>query len=531
MKALKTPAHITVGLCLLLCTGKAQAEDISGSITTTLTIVEDSRLVGDVTCLVADLPCISFGAPGITLRLNGFKITGRAADPPTNCATPTSFVPEDGISAINQSNVSIIGPGLVQKFRRHGIFLNGNPTMNTATGISVRRVTSNTNCFSGLQMSGVTGSEVIEIVSVRNAIASEQFPCGGNCISNSNGNTILRNVFNGNGSVAGSAGNNDFGVGLVGTSSRNLLQENAIGGNTNGILVQAAASANIIRRNIIAGNPPVQVSATFGAAIGFDIRDLSPTGANSFEDNLCLTYSGAGPAPCPNIPVAIETRILPVVGSTPGASGTFFKTSVQLHNSTAAPMSGRIVFHPSGLSGSDTDPALSYSLAPGQTQSITDLLPALGRSGLGSADVVVTSGSAPTVTARVFNDASAAGTTGFTEEGMRPEDALRAGQRGVLLVPADLAAYRMNIGVRTLDATLMTLTVRDAAGVIVGVVQRFFPAVFHEQQTAALFLNGLPLPAGGSVTAAVDAGSAILYGATVDNRTGDPGLQVARAAP
>lgn len=38
------------------------------------------------------------------------------------------------------------------------------------------------------------------------------------------------------------------------------------------------------------------------AAIGFDIRDLSPTDANMFDNNLCLTYSGAAtPAPCPNI--------------------------------------------------------------------------------------------------------------------------------------------------------------------------------------------------------------------------------------
>jgi parallel beta-helix repeat protein len=302
MKGLNRLGQVCLIFSLLLYAGQAQATDISGTITTTFTIFEDSQLVGNVTCQVVNAPCISFGAPGITLRLKGFTITGRA-EPPTNCATPSTFVPEDGISAINQSNVSIIGPGLIQKFRRHGIFLNGNPAMNTATGITVRRITSNTNCFSGVQMSGVTSSELIESVSVRNAIASEQLPCGGNCITNSHNNTIIRNVFSGNGSVSGSSGNNDFGVGLVGNSSGNLLRENAIGGNTNGILIQAAASGNIIRRNIIAGNPPVQVSATFGATIGFDIRDSSPAGANTFDENLCLTYSGAtAPAPCPNIP-------------------------------------------------------------------------------------------------------------------------------------------------------------------------------------------------------------------------------------
>lgn len=282
------PITAIILLLVAAAAAPAGAAEISGTITSTWTIYEDSRLVGDVTCLVENAPCISFGASDITLRLEGFSITGRA-EPPTNCATPASFVPEDGISAIGRSNVSIIGPGLVQKFRRHGIFLNGNPALNTATGLSVRRVTSNHNCFSGLQMTGVTNSEVVEVVSVRNAIASEQFPCGGNCISNSHGNVIVRNVFGGNGSVSGSNGNNDFGAGLVGASSGNLIQ--------------AAAHSNVIRRNIIAGNPPVQVSRNYGAAIGYDVRDFAPTGANTFEDNLCLTYSGAeSPAPCPNIP-------------------------------------------------------------------------------------------------------------------------------------------------------------------------------------------------------------------------------------
>ena len=46
-----------------------------------------------------------------------------------------------------------------------------------------------------------------------------------------------------------------------------------------------------------------------------------------------------------------------------------------------------------------------------------------------------------------------------------------------------------------------------------------------------MFLNGVSLPAGGSVTVLVGSGSAIVYGATVDNRTGDPSLQIARATP
>ncbi len=226
---------------------------------------------------------------------------------------------------------------------------------------------------------------------------------------------------------------------------------------------------------------------------------------------------------------ALETRTLPVVGSTPGAAGALFRTSVQLHNSTSSEISGRVVFHASGVPGSASNPALGYSLAPGQTQSISDLLPAMGRSGLGSADIEVTSGSVPAATVRVFNDAGVAGTTGFTEDLMRSEEALRPGDAAVLLLPTDPVNYRFNLGVRTLhEGATATLTLRDASGAVSATVSRAFPATYHEQGEAAAFLGVVTMPPGGSISIAVTSGAAIFYGATVDNRTGDPSLQIAK---
>src|SRR5260370_41735629 len=72
-------------LALFVCAARAQATDISGTISTTFTIFEDSELVCDVTCMVAGAPCIAFGAPGIQLRLNDFTIT-YGANPCSNCA-------------------------------------------------------------------------------------------------------------------------------------------------------------------------------------------------------------------------------------------------------------------------------------------------------------------------------------------------------------------------------------------------------------------------------------------------------------
>ena len=86
-------------------------------------------------------------------------------------------------------------------------------------------------------------------------------------------------------------------------SQDNLIENNKIGGNINGVYLGGGGNVtgNIIRRNVILGNPPAEALREFGVPIGADIQDFSPAGTNTFEDNRCLTYSGAGPSPCPNV--------------------------------------------------------------------------------------------------------------------------------------------------------------------------------------------------------------------------------------
>src|SRR5207342_3743060 len=103
-------ASALVTIALLCLTGTALAEDISGFITTTRTIRDNSRLVGDVTCTVTGAPCIQFAAGHIELRLNGFTITG-PADPNTACGGTTSTATETGIHSGAQTDVEIRGPG------------------------------------------------------------------------------------------------------------------------------------------------------------------------------------------------------------------------------------------------------------------------------------------------------------------------------------------------------------------------------------------------------------------------------------
>jgi hypothetical protein len=73
------------------------------------------------------------------------------------------------------------------------------------------------------------------------------------------------------------------------------------------------------------------------------------------------------------------------------------------------------------------------------------------------------------------------------------------------------------------------LTLHDSAGTVVTTVSRDLPATYHEQQSASALLGVASLPPGGSIGITPTAGAALVYGATVDNRTGDPSLQIARA--
>jgi hypothetical protein len=151
---------------LLLCAGRTQATEISGTISTTLTIFDDSELVGDVTCMVAGAPCIAFGTSDIKLRLNGFTITENTP----GCTPGTSS--QDGIDIVGLHDVAILGPGLVQKFGGFGIFVQG-------ARIKVEGVTASDNCFSGIILVRTTDSDIERNVSVRNSIGSEGAPCGG----------------------------------------------------------------------------------------------------------------------------------------------------------------------------------------------------------------------------------------------------------------------------------------------------------------------------------------------------------------
>jgi hypothetical protein len=210
--------------------------------------------------------------------------------------------------------------------------------------------------------------------------------------------------------------------------------------------------------------------------------------------------------------------VVAVVGSTAGQSGANFKTELQLTNATNSTMEGWLVLQPAVI-------ARRYELAPRATLSFADVVADLGATGLASLDILADRGPVPTIVARAYDD-QPTGTTGATIRALRAEEIMGRNDVSALIVPRDLSRYRFNIGVRTLElGATIELTVRDAAGNERHYADLSLPANHFAQQPAELFV-GTALRANESIEVRVTGGRAVVYGATVDNRTNDSSLQV-----
>ena len=268
-----------------------------------------------------------------------------------------------------------------------------------------------------------------------------------------------------------------------------------------------------------AANGLVAYSGDVATSVSISSGTLAP------NSTLAVMASGTGTVPPATNPVGI----VPVVISSPGVPGSNFRVAVQIYNPSLTLITGQLVFHPQGISASPSDPALPYSVNAGQTQFLGDVLAVLGQSGIGSLDVIATTGAAPVVSARVYNDGGAVGTNGFTEDALKPSEALSAGARAVLIGPFDTLLYRYNVGVRTLSGgATVSITVRDSAGLVLRTLTRTYPINYFQQTDVATFLGVLPLGPNQSITIDVLSGSLFVYGATADNRTNDPAVNFAR---
>jgi len=228
--------------------------------------------------------------------------------------------------------------------------------------------------------------------------------------------------------------------------------------------------------------------------------------------------------------------VIPVVGAVQG-NGAFFRTSLQLANTTGYPIDGKLVWHTAGTSGTSSDPSIAFHLAGSATLAYDDITAALGQSGIGTLDVYTTT-FAPDVTARVFNDVGAAGTYGLTEDLVPPSGMFTTDfEIASIPITADLINFRVNIGVRTLDApTTIAASVYDSTGKLLAQLNsssKTYGANYFEQVPLAQFLANFTSaapPAGGTIQIYVNSGGPIVfYTSTVDNRTKDSDLKMVTA--
>ena len=213
---------------------------------------------------------------------------------------------------------------------------------------------------------------------------------------------------------------------------------------------------------------------------------------------------------------------MPVVGSTRGQANANFKTELQMTNPSDVVMAGWLFLRPQGATQ-------RYELPPHTTVSFADIVAEIGASGLGSLDILVERGRIPTIVARAYDD-QPTGTTGATIPLVRADAILARNDFAALIAPRDLARYRFNVGVRALDngATLDVIVRAPTARSAIA-ARLTYPAHHFEQQPGNTFA-GIALHANDAIEVIVRAGSAIIYGSTVDNATNDSSVQILREA-
>jgi parallel beta-helix repeat protein len=275
---------------VFLGTGVAQATTIPATISTTLTITTNSQLTVDVACTVTGAPCIQFGAPGITLNLNGHTITGNGFQ--DSC---TLNFGEFGIFTNGNNNVFIIGPGLVRRFNGYGIVVSGNNSL--VGGVAVTSI-----CAEGIHVVGsynVVEGNSISRVSLDTSIANHGFtgiflgaPGGNNLVLNNE--AVAAGPFTGTSSTPITSSTFGFGI-FVGEpgfpSNNNLILGNDASGNPGqGILISQGSTGNTVRQNQALGNRYIT-----GTGTSDDISDFNALPANTYDNNLC-EVSAIGPS-------------------------------------------------------------------------------------------------------------------------------------------------------------------------------------------------------------------------------------------
>jgi len=262
-----------------------------------------------------------------------------------------------------------------------------------------------------------------------------------------------------------------------------------------------------------------------------------PTTPITFNPTLDL-QPGALAIAATGIVTEFRAGVIPGVGSGPGANGSHFKTSLQMiAHPFGGDVTGKLVFHTVGVGGSASDPSTPFTIPQGHALAFDDVVTAMGQTGFGTIDLVVSAGSTVPVTiARVYNQTEDGGTAGLGEELVNTSGQAASGGLAIQVIPAGFTGFmsgppntentRFNVGVRTLDlGASVQYVLKDAAGNTLANANQLLPPNYFNQQDAAVLFGLSGIGANDYVEVTVSTGSAIVYGSSTDGTTNDPSVQ------
>jgi hypothetical protein len=226
----------------------------------------------------------------------------------------------------------------------------------------------------------------------------------------------------------------------------------------------------------------------------------------------------------------IRTQVIVVAGAAAGANNAQFRTDVFLTTPRTGVSWGRLVYHREGTTGYDNDPSVPFTIEGGYSKTIQNIIgTSLGLSGKGSIDIYTRIGfDPPVVSARVYDEPGSGGTKGFSFDAQRITEALPPGQQSVLFTPQDTTKFRMNVGIRTLDApSQIDFILLGPSGQQRAIVTKSYPPNYFTQPDANSLLGVAP-QAGDTILIIPIDSPVYVYGSIIDNFTNDPSLQLAK---
>jgi hypothetical protein len=124
---------------------------------------------------------------------------------------------------------------------------------------------------------------------------------------------------------------------------------------------------------------------TYSHRTTFDLQVVYRVVATNFADptDSCYGEATVKVHADPELDRLTRRAVVPVVGTTGGLNGSFFRTSLKLIGNET--LRGRLVFHPSFQEEKDSDPSIPYDFSAGDVLVFEDLMAAFGLFGVGSA--------------------------------------------------------------------------------------------------------------------------------------------------